>query len=83
VTSGTDIALACGGTTEEKPQAYERISPTFNAVDIEVPTITVHGTAVGHVDYSISIEFMYAVEAAGHSSMYRKWLTANTATLHL
>ncbi len=72
INSGTDIWLACGmNTPEEKPQAYERISPTFSAVDIAVPTITLHGTADGLVPYSQSIEFMNAVNAAGNSDLYR------------
>ena len=70
--TGTDIFLACGGNTPvEKPKAYERISPTFSAVDISVPTITVHGTADSLVPYSSSIAFMNAVTVAGHSDMYR------------
>jgi len=71
LTSGTEIALACGGTPAEKPKAYERISPTFNAADIALPTITVHGTADALVPYSTSIEFMNAVVAEGQSSLYR------------
>jgi pimeloyl-ACP methyl ester carboxylesterase len=70
--SGTDIWLACGGNTpEEKPKAYERISPTFSSIDIAVPTITVHGSADGLVPYSQSLEFKNAVTAAGHSDLYR------------
>lgn len=70
--SGTDIWLACGGNTpEEKPKAYERISPTFSATDIAVPTITLHGTADGLVPYLQSMGFMNAVSEAGHSDLYR------------
>lgn len=69
--SGTDIALACGGTPEEKPMAYERISPTFSAVDITIPTITLHGTKDALVPYASALEFMSAVAEAGHSDMYR------------
>ncbi len=70
--SGTDIWLACGmNTPEERPQAYERISPTFSATDIAVPTITLHGTADGLVPYSQSIQFMNAVIEAGNSDLYR------------
>jgi len=69
--AAADIELACGGTPEEKPQAYERLSPTFCAVDITVPTITVHGTIDVIVPYSEAVEFMNNVEAAGCSDMYR------------
>jgi pimeloyl-ACP methyl ester carboxylesterase len=66
-----DLAIACRGTPDEKPQAYERISPTYSATGLSIPTITLHGTADGEVDYSTSITFMNAVVAAGHSDMYR------------
>lgn len=69
--SGTDIGLACGGTPEEKPKSYERLSPTFSAEDITVPTMTVHGTADILVPYSSAIEYMNAIDAAGHLNMYR------------
>jgi len=70
--SGTDIWLACGSNTpEQKPQAYEKISPTFSATNIAIPTITVHGTADGLVPYSQSIEFNNAVIEAGHGDFYR------------
>ena len=69
--SGIDIAIACGGTPEEKPQAYKRISPMFSAADISIPTITVHGTKDALSPYSKSIEFMNAVAAEGHLDLYR------------
>jgi pimeloyl-ACP methyl ester carboxylesterase len=76
-TSGTDIWLACGGNTpEEKPKAYERISPTFSAVDITIPTITVHGDNDPLVPYSSALELMNAVDAAGYSDMYRLYRVA-------
>jgi esterase/lipase len=68
---------ACGGTPSEKIQAYERISPTFSATDITVPTITVHGTKDGLAPYSTALEFMNAVTAAGHSDMYRLYKVVN------
>jgi len=72
LTSGGDIALACGGNTpEEKPKAYERISPTFSAADLTIPTITVHGDKDGLVAYSQSIAFEAAVAANGDSNLYR------------
>jgi len=75
--SGTDIYLACGSKTpDERPQAYERLSPTFSATHITVPTITLHGTADGLVPYSQSTEFKAAVQAAGYSDMYRLYSVA-------
>jgi pimeloyl-ACP methyl ester carboxylesterase len=72
LTSGGDIAIACGGNTpEEKPKAYERISPTFSAADITIPTITVHGDKDGLVPYSQSIAFEAAVAANGRLNLYR------------
>jgi len=68
---------ACGGTSNEKIQAYERISPTFSATDITVPTITVHGTKDGLAPYSTALEFMNAVTLAGHSDMYRLYKVVN------
>ncbi len=75
--SVTAFENACGGTPDEKPQAYERISPTFSATDISVPTITVHGTKDALAPYSTAVDFMNAVEAAGHSDMYRLYKVAN------
>ena len=72
LTSGGDIALACGGNTpEEKPKAYERLSPTFSAADLTIPTITVHGDLDGLVPYSQSVAFEAAVAANGDSNLYR------------
>ena len=66
-----DMVLACGGTPNEKPKAYERISPTYSSFDISIPTITLHGTADGPVPYQQSVEFKDAVVAAGYGSLYR------------
>jgi predicted esterase len=71
LSGGTDIALALGGTPEEKPKAYERFSPTFSSTDIEIPTITLHGTADSVVPYHQSVEFKDAIAAAGHANLYR------------
>jgi esterase/lipase len=68
---------ACGGTPDEKMQAYERISPTFSATDISVPTITVHGTKDALAPYSTAVEFLNAVTTAGHSDMYRLYKVVN------
>jgi len=78
LTSGGDIAIACGDNTpEEKPKAYERISPTFSAADITIPTITVHGDKDGLVAYSQSIAFEAAVAANGDSNIYRLYTVVN------
>jgi predicted esterase len=69
--AGTDIALACGSTPEEKPKAYERFSPMFSATNIAIPTITLHGTADSVVPYHQSVEFKDAVATAGHANLYR------------
>ena len=72
LTSGGDIAIACGGNTpEEKPKAYERVSPTCGAADLTIPTITVHGDLDGLVPYSQSVAFEAAVAANGSSDLYR------------
>ncbi len=69
--TATDIAAACGGTPTQKPKAYEKMSPTYSAVDIAVPTLTLQGTADSLVPYKSSIAFMNAVVAAGHCDIYR------------
>lgn len=70
-TTATDIELECGGTPEEKPKAYERISPIFSALDIAVPTITVHGDADTEVPYAQALAYFNAVTQTGHSELYR------------
>ncbi len=69
-----DTMIECGGTPDSKPQAYERISPTYSAVDIAVPTITLHGTRDGMVPYAESVKYKNAVTAAGHSDLYRLYI---------
>jgi Putative esterase len=71
LTCTTDITLECGGTPEVKPKAYERTSPTFSAVDLKIPTITVHGGADSIVAYSQSLAYLDAVTEAGNSDLYR------------
>jgi len=75
--SVTAFEDACKGTPDKKLQAYERISPTFSATDISVPTITVHGDKDALAPYSTAVEFMNTVTAAGHSDMYRLYKVAN------
>ena len=66
-----DVTTECGGTPDEKPKAYERISPIDSAIDIAIPTISIHGTADALAPYSQSIAFMDAVTTAGHANLYR------------
>lgn len=69
--AANDVMALCGGTPEEKPQAYERFSPTYSATNIVVPTMTVHGTADALVPYNQSVIFLNTVVAAGYSDLYR------------
>ena len=71
ITSSTDIVLELGGTPEKKPKAYERVSPIYNALDIAIPTITVHGCADSVVAYAQSLAYLDAVTKAGYSGLYR------------
>ncbi len=69
--SVADTAAACGGTPEEKPQAYERVSPLYSATDISVPTMVIHGTKDGLIPYSHSVNYFNAVVTAGHGDLIR------------
>jgi len=71
LTSATDIALELGGTPEKKTKAYEKVSPIYNALDIAIPTITVHGTSDSIVTYAQSLAYLEAVTQAGYSDLYR------------
>jgi pimeloyl-ACP methyl ester carboxylesterase len=68
--SSTDIASELGGTPEDEPEAYESVSPLYNA-NISIPVITVHGTSDALVPYSQSVAYQEAVANAGRSSLYR------------
>jgi len=72
--ASADTEIECGGTPDSKPQAYERISPTYSAVEVTVPTITLHGTRDGLVRYLASVAYKDAVAAAGHSDLYRLYI---------
>jgi hypothetical protein len=50
-----DIAIECGGTPDSNPKAYERASPTYNAVDVAIPTITLQGRKDSLVPYTESV----------------------------
>ena len=73
----TDIKLECGGTPQQKPKAYERVSPISSALDIKIPTITVHGTKDSLVPYTQSLAYLAAVTQAGHSDLYRLYGVPN------
>jgi pimeloyl-ACP methyl ester carboxylesterase len=67
------IEAECGGTPEEKPKAYERRSPTYNA-GIKVPVISLYGANDTSV-FPIHAELFYdAVEAAGSLDYYRSYM---------
>ena len=68
--SATDIESEMGGTPQEKPEAYEAVSPVYNA-KISIPVITIHGTSDVLVPYSQSVMYQEAVANAGRSSLYR------------
>jgi len=70
----TDTVIECGGTPESKPQAYERISPLYSAVNVGIPTVTLHGTKDGLAPYAQSTAYRNAVNAAGHSDLYRLYI---------
>ena len=72
--SSADTEIECGGTPDSKPKAYERISPTYSAVEVTIPTITLHGTRDGMVRYSASVAYKNAVAAAGHADLYRLYI---------
>ena len=70
-----DIVMACGGTPETKPKAFERWSPTYHA-DITIPVISI----IGEVDFTVIIEqfdmYYDAVEEAGALDYYRSYTIA-------
>jgi len=72
-----DVASECGGTPDSKLRAYERVSPTYSALDIAVPTITLQGNKDSLVLYTQSVEYKNAVTAAGHSDFYRLHIVPN------
>jgi len=68
-----DIQIECGGTPEDKPKAYEGISPTYHA-DITKPVISV----IGGIDYVVppwqTEMYQDAVALAGRSDLYRVYI---------
>jgi pimeloyl-ACP methyl ester carboxylesterase len=74
--SFTDVVNVCSGTPSQAPLAYQRISPIASALNIAIPTMTVHGTNDGLVPYNQSVDFMNTVAASGHADLYRLYLVA-------
>ncbi|TRO52724.1 hypothetical protein E2P63_03150 [Candidatus Bathyarchaeota archaeon] len=68
-----DYEIACGGTPDEKPKAYERISPTCHA-DISIPVISVHGAQDVLVPMPHALLYGVAVAEAGCSEYYRMYV---------
>jgi len=69
-TASADAELATGGTPETQPEAYEDRSPTYHA-NIEIPVITIHGTADPLVPHYQSIMYKNAVAQEGKAYLYR------------
>jgi len=64
------IALECGGTPDEKPQAYERFS-AISYADIKIPVISIAGALDGLVLIGQSLNYRDAVVAEGSGDLYR------------
>ena len=67
------LEAECGGTPDEKPKAYEKRSPTYNA-DLKVPVISLYGTEDTNVPPIHAEMFYDAVEAAGSLDYYRGYV---------
>ena len=67
---------ANGGTPEEKPKAYERRDPVFNA-DIEIPTISLVGAIDMLVPLFSHLHYQAAIADAGRSDLYRLYIISN------
>jgi pimeloyl-ACP methyl ester carboxylesterase len=65
-----DTIEAYGGTPIEKPKAYERYDPVFNA-ELRIPTISLLGGIDVLVPMFCHLDFEAAVAAAGSSDLYR------------
>ncbi|UCC58254.1 MAG: prolyl oligopeptidase family serine peptidase [Candidatus Bathyarchaeum sp.] len=58
-----DLEAECGGSPEEKPQAYERRSPIDNP-EVSIPIIVIHGTADPKVPFYQSVNYNQTVNDA-------------------
>jgi pimeloyl-ACP methyl ester carboxylesterase len=67
-----------GSSPEEKPKAYERYSPTYQA-DIKIPVITLAGARDAIVPLSQHYAYQAAVAEAGHADLYRLVVLPNGA----
>ena len=59
-----------GGTPDTEPEAYEAMSPAYHA-EIQIPVITVHGTADAITLYAQALLYQKAVAKAYRSDLYR------------
>ena len=73
-----DIEAECGGTYDEKPEAYERLNPTSNA-KICIPIISVNGALDPLMSPEQAISYEIAVAEAGCSEYYRLYTAAGGA----
>jgi len=68
-----DYEIACGGTVDDKPKAYERLSPTCHA-EISIPVISVHGAQDQLVPMPHALLYGPAVAEAGCSEYYKMYV---------
>jgi pimeloyl-ACP methyl ester carboxylesterase len=73
--SAADIEIACGGTPQEKPKAYERRSPVYYP-EVSVPVIIVHGENDFIVPISQSESYEQAVNDATEPDLCRLYPVA-------
>lgn len=65
-----DVEAECGGTPESKPQAYERLSPTYHP-QLTIPVISMIGRNDRLVPIQHFNDYYDAVQAAGCMDHYR------------
>jgi len=66
--SANDIAAECGGSPDENPAAYQRISPRYN-LDFQIPAIYIVATHDSEVLVAQNYEFYIAVRDAGKGDL--------------
>ncbi|HRR54061.1 MAG TPA: alpha/beta hydrolase-fold protein [Candidatus Methanomethylicus sp.] len=66
--SANDIAAECGGSPDESPAAYQRISPRYN-LDFQIPVIYIVTTHDSEVLVAQNYEFYIAVRDAGKGDL--------------
>ncbi len=70
--SKEDMEAACGGTVDDKPKAYERLSAVCYP-DITIPVISVHGAQDPVIIPPHAYSYGIAVDNAGRSEYYREY----------